>query len=149
VKEEVQLMKALIPHLRLLTLPMDQLDRLSKYLSKSQKYLLAERLMFKDESCAGNATPRLNLTTLPRSRPVQDVLNEQFLLEFIAEDLIKTNWDMIGVEQKGNRLRKRKVLQIELKPRQHLVLKGIEVLTRANNFPKLEFVSNTKEASTR
>jgi len=40
-------------------------------------------------------------------------------------------------------------LQLQLVAGQHLVLKGIEILTRASNSPKLKFASNDKGESSR
>jgi len=64
----MKLMKAVLPHLRLLTVPADELGRLSKYLSKSQRQFLADWLMYKDTTRALNISPSLNLNTKPRSQ---------------------------------------------------------------------------------
>jgi len=61
-------MKAVLPHLRLLTLPANHFDQLSKYLSKSQKLFLAARLMFKDKTGAANVSPAINLSTKTRNQ---------------------------------------------------------------------------------
>jgi len=42
-----------------------------------------------------------------------------------------------------------KALQIRLTAHQHLFLKGIEVLTKANDFPKFELKSGKNGASSR
>jgi len=138
------MMKTVIPYLRLLTLPVDKLDQLAKYLSNSQKLFLANRLMFKEENIAGNVSTRLNMSTESRSQPEQ-VLSKKF--EFVAEDLIKTDFEMLGTEIKKNTMWKS--LQIKLVAKQHLFVKGIEVLTRANNFPQFELVSNNNVPSSR
>jgi len=65
----MELMKAVIPHLRLLTLPVIHFEQLSKYLSKSQRVFLADRLMYKDATSAFNVSPSLNLNNKPRSQP--------------------------------------------------------------------------------
>jgi len=62
----MELMKAFIPHLRLLTLPVIHFEQLSKYLSKSQRQFLADRLMYKDTTSALNISPSLNLSTKTR-----------------------------------------------------------------------------------
>jgi len=142
-KEEVEMMNAVIPHLRLLTLPMDKLGQVAKYLSDSQLAYLAKRLMYKGENIPGKVSPSLNLSTSSRSRPK----SQNFKLEFIAEDLIKNNWQMMGLELKENKMWNN--LQIHVVAEQHLVVKGIEILTRANNSPKIEFVNNEDEISSR
>jgi len=137
------MMKAVIPHLRLLTLPIDQLDPISKYLSDLQIAFLAKRLIFKDENRAGVFHAALNLSTESRSRPK----SQKFKLDFIAEDLIKDDWEMLGAETKKSI--EWNCLTLELVAEQHLVLKGVEILTRANNSPKIEFVNNDDEATSR
>jgi len=138
------MMKIVIPHLRLLTLPVDKFPReLSNFLSNSQMAFLAKRLMFKDENSAGKVSPPLNLSTSSRNKAT----GQKFKLEFIAEDLIKNDWQMMGLETKENT--KWNNVQIAFVAAEHLVLKEIEILTRAKNDPKLEFVSNDNEASSR
>jgi len=124
------MMKAVIPHLRLLTVPVDKLHReLSKYLSKAQLACLAKRLIFKDEASAGKV--HLSLETSSRSNPKSQTIK----LGFISEDLIKNDWEMIGVlAPKDNTVEKD--LWINLVAQQHLFVKGIEILTRAN-MPKI------------
>jgi len=138
------MMAAVIPHLRLLTLPMDKLGPLSKYLTDSQMSYLAKRLIFKDENSAGNVSPGLNLSTSSRRRPA---LEKKIKFEFIAEDLIKNDWQMMNLETKGSTTWN--TLQIRFVAEQHLLLKGMEILTRANNSPKIEFVSHKGEPSSR
>jgi len=125
------MMKTVIPHLRLLTVPVDKLHREhSKYLSKAQLAFLAKRLIFKDEVGAGKV--HLCLKTSSRSHPKSETIK----LGFIAEDLIKNDWEMIGVlAPKENKVAKG--LAINLVAQQHLFIKGIEILTRANNMPKI------------
>jgi len=85
-------MKAVIPQLRLLTVPVDQHAQLSKYLTNSEKLFLAKSLMYKDEnSAAKEGSSRLNLSTSSRSGPK----SQKFKLGFIAKDFIKTDWEMI------------------------------------------------------
>jgi len=148
-KEEVEMMKAVIPHLRLLTLPVDKLDPLSKYLSNSQKLFLANVMMFKHEDAADIVSPTINSSSVSRIRPktLQGVLKKKFKLDFIAENLIKNDWQMMNLELKQNKMWN--TSQIRLVAAQHLVLKGIEILTRANNSPKIEFVGNDDEISSR
>jgi len=141
--KEVEMMKALIPHLRLLTLPLDKLDPLSKYLSNSQIGYLAKRLIFKDEDSAGKFSPPLNLSTSLRSRPK----TQKFKFDLIAEDLIKSDWQMMGLGTKKNT--KWNNMQITFIAAEHLVLEGVEILTRANNSPKTEFVSKNSGESSR
>jgi len=63
------------------------------------------------------------------------------MVEFIAEDLIKTDWQIIGLNP-----RKRKTWNtLQLVAGQHLVVKGIEILTKANTSPKNESASNDDE----
>jgi len=129
------MMKAVIPHLRLLTLPMDKLDPLSKYLSDSQMMsYMAKKPIF-------NAYPPLNLST--KNRPKSN----EFDLNFIADELIKTDWDKIVLEPKKNPTLN--TLQVELVAGQSLVLKGIEILTRANNYPQFDYDSSDSEDSSR
>jgi len=144
----VELMEAFIPHLRLLTVPVDKLDPLSKYLTDSQMSYLAKRLMFKVKNVE-EIPARLNLNTLPRIRPKahQEELKKKFKLDLIADDLIKSDWEMMGLEPKRNSTKK--MLRLYLVAKQHFVLKGIELLTRANGFPRFKFVSGKSETSAR
>jgi len=138
------MMEAAIRNLRLLTLPMDKLDQLATYLSDSQMCYLAKRLIFKLENSDAKVSPLLNLSTSSRRRPA---IEKKIKFEFVAEDLIKSDWEMINSETK--KCTTWNTLQIELVAEQHLVLKGIEILTRANNSPKIEIVRHNGEPSSR
>jgi len=140
------MMKTVIPHLRLLTLPVDQFHReLSKYLSDSQLAYLAKRLIFKDETSAGKTPPGLNVLTLSRSRPKSlRLLDKKFKFEFIAEDLIKSDWQMMGSEKRKNTTWN--ALQIKLVTEQHLFVQGIEILTKAKNNPEFKLISDGEES---
>jgi len=135
----LQMMEAFIPHLRLLTVPVDKLDPLSDYLTGSQMSYFA----------TVENPERLNLNTLPRIRPKahQEELKKKFKLDLIADDLIKSDWEMMGLEPKRNSTKK--MLRLFLVAKQHFVLKGIELLTRANGFPRFKFVSGKSETSAR
>jgi len=143
-EEEVVLMKAVIPHLRLLNLPMVQLDQLCKYLSDSQISFLAKRLICKDKVV--DLPPTVNLSTLSRIRKQPNF--QKFVVEFIAEDLIKNCFEMIGLELKKNATAM-KTMRIRLVAQQHLFLKGLEVLTKANNWPGFEVLNDNNTTSLR
>jgi len=114
-------MKALIHHLRLLTLPVNQLYRLSKYLSEAQMAYLSKRLVFKVEIGAEKIPASLNLNLSTRSRL------KCHKLEFIGEKTLNPVGKVM-----------RKALEIKLVARQNLIVKGIELLSRSNNEPMLE-----------
>jgi len=147
-KEEIQMMKAVIPLLRLLLVPVDKLDPLSKYLTNSQMLYLAKQLIFKVENGVANVSPGLNSSTLTRNglKINQDVLKmESKLVNLIAEDLIKTDCKMTDLNPNEKGLKK--VLQIHLIPQQNLLVKGIEILTRAKEFVKVELANSNNEES--
>jgi len=136
-------MKAVLPHLRLLTLPIDKLGQVSHYLSDSQIAYLAKMMMHVDENSAGSVSPGLNLSRLPRSRPK----NKKLKLEFIAEDLIKNDCGLMGFGAQ-NIPPKEKILRLKFVAKQNLFFKGIELLSRANKSPEVdEFLSGDNEAS--
>jgi len=142
------MMKDIIPHLRVLMLPMDKLNQLSKYLSNSQMSYLTRKLTFKEENCAAKIPPSLNPSSSPRSRPkIRRLHDENFKLEFISKDFIKSDWEMMGLESKNNATWK--TSQIKFVAEQHLFVKGIEILTIANSFPKYELAKQDNEESSR
>jgi len=145
-------MEAVIPHLRLLTLPLNELDGLSEYLSASEMLFLANTLGFKNKSSSQNICARLNSSTVSRSRPAtrREILSKKFVLEFIAEDLLKSDWEMIqGVDVEPRNGSTWKSAQISFVGRQHLLVKGMQILTKANYFPRFELVGNTSDSKSR
>jgi len=132
--EGLRLMKAALPHLRLLICPMNKLGRLSKYLSDSEKLFLANQLIFNEK----NPLPSLNSSTKSRSKP-------HLVLELIPREQLKSNWEMVG-QKLGSKSKPRK-LEIHLVARHNLRLKGMEILTDAHNFPDMEATKNAHNTS--
>jgi len=65
-KEGFELMRAALPHLRVLTLAVDKLSLLTKYLTAEEKTFLAGQMVFMEENCAAAVPVSILNTTKPR-----------------------------------------------------------------------------------
>jgi len=127
----LELMQAALPHLRLLTLPVEKLNRLGRFLTDSQKRFLANRLMFKDYDSTEKIPDGLNPSILSRSR------NQKFVVDFIdTKDLVEMDSDILG--QVPTETANVKFLKISIKAKRDLFVRGIELLTRTNFSPTTE-----------
>jgi len=140
-KEEFELMRAVLPHLRLLTLPVEQLTELNNYLKPEEKVFLAVQMVFDDENSSGPSPQSLNTNTTPREKAVVVSL-PSVKLELIPEKSITTD----HLKMPGQPLHKSKcdqyskeVFKIEVVDvSQNVCLTGIEILTRGNNQPQFK-----------
>jgi len=82
-------MDAVLPHLRLLTVPANHFDQLSKYLSTSQKSFLAARLMFKDKTSAANVSPSINLSTTTRNQENMIIYFQHYQEQFDKTKMVE------------------------------------------------------------
>jgi len=135
-------MRAALPHLRLLTLPVDKLHFFSIYLSAEEKTSLAVQLLFKKGSSSQSPLPStLNSSTTPREQSVYLELGSCWL-EIIPDDFIITDHFKMG-GQPLNKIRskggQREVFTLDLiKIKRDMCLTGIEILTQANNCPQFK-----------
>jgi len=92
-------MRAALPHLRVLTLKMDSLFLLNKYLTAEEKIFLAKKMVFMEEICPELVPPStLSSSTAPRA------VFEEFSgqrLELEPEDLINTDPSKMVLEVVG------------------------------------------------
>jgi len=142
-------MRAVLPHLRLLTLKLGQLSLLSKYLTAEEKVFLAGRMVFRDESSSELAVPStLNSSTTPRARANSPDSTKIWNIPLIPENLIiRDHFKMGG--QPVNKIRsksnQREMFCVDLvKISRDMCLAGIEILTQANNLPELKPSANSK-----
>jgi len=84
-KEGSELMRAALPHLRLLSLSLEQHSLLAKYLTAEEKSYFWQQVYFKEDSAAP-APPSLNTNTAPREKAFSCTI-----LELIPEDSIITD----------------------------------------------------------
>jgi len=131
-------MRAALPHLRLLTLPMDKLYQLSKFLSPEERSFLAVRLLFQESAAS---PPSLNTNASPREKFVSNKV-----WEVIPERLILTD----HLEMTGKGLarceRAKEMFSVDLNfLLETICLKGIEILTQANNYPEFKQTANNSD----
>jgi len=117
----LQLLKTAIPHFRLGTLTVNEIKQLSKSWLNSEKTLLGNRLLVQK----GNSLPR---------NKAQQSHEKTIVLEFIPKEVIKSDWEMIG---QSLIQMKKVVLKVTLGAKQNIFLRGMEVLTRAENDLKI------------
>jgi len=122
-------MRAALPHLRLLTLKSDQLSKVKKFLSSEEKTFLAQQMVFQEDVGSFHPLPPLlNTNTTPRSKPIS---HDPYFEELIPESLIITDpLKMIGKTLHSLAIEKLDINVAE----QDRVLKGVELLTRANSY---------------
>jgi len=140
-KDGFELMRAALPHLRLLTLPTDQISMLGKYLTAEEKAFLAQQVVFKQENASYTVPPSLNTNATPRMKAASSC--DTNTLELIPEHLIIT--DHIKMIEKCLSLRDPQVFYLHIFSCQDFCLKSFEILTRANNYPDFRktVVNNT------
>jgi len=130
-------MRAALPHLRLLTLPMGQISPLTKYLLPPEKAILSGKLLFNEEN-SEPSPPSLNNNTNSRMRATLRQPHDA-VQELIPEDLIITDHLKMAGQPLSKSLDNHcEVFSIDLiGVLQNVILTGIEILTRGNNH--LEF----------
>jgi len=130
-------MRAALPHLRLLTLPMDQISLLTKYLLPEEKNFL----LGQEENGSGTAPPSLKNSRNPREKPFLHFPNT---LELIPDHLIskitsqEQEFDTIGM----------RMFRCTLEARQDFdfALKGFEICTRGKLSCQLLSSKESKKA---
>jgi len=123
-------MEAANPHLRLLSLKIDdELNLLSDCLSDSEKVLLANKMLFKDATIAEN---KCSPILIPRNKPPSGLPNSgRFVLDLIPQECIQTEENMFrkhlfaSIEDVK--------LKLEITTNRHMIIEGMEILTRARN----------------
>jgi len=118
-------MRAALPLLQLLTLPMDQISLLSKYLSTEEKTFLAGQLFLKDDDYAGPTPSNINPNKIARNviPNIFELIPKQLIIKGYSEMISLTTEDAFrGREATFNVHR-------------GFILKGVEILTRAKKFP--------------
>jgi len=136
-KRGFELMRAALPHLKLLTLKADQLSQLGKYLTSEEKYFLSVRLTFKKEDWCGAAPPSLNTNSnVPAVKQIVELeeitsspLKET--VELISKDLITKGYSEMKSPTCINK-RTKFFCGISLKEDRRLM--GVEILTRFKRF---------------
>jgi len=129
----MELMRVALPHLRLMTLPLDKFSRFAEYLTAEERNYLAGNVFFKNKNMSGPAPPGLNQNTAPRFNPI--ALD---FYELIPEDFINQRY----LWMRGQNL------DMDFAPRwtkfvckftvpRDFNLKGLEILTRVKNAPHL------------
>jgi len=121
-------MGAVLPHLRLLTLPSEQLFPLSKYLTDAEKLFLSKQAFFKEDKL--DVPLRLNTVTAARTLASNNLQTVAIIPKNMA-----TGDDVIGQALYSTHLSQPTKLTVVLMVKKNLILKGVQVLTRANNNP--------------
>jgi len=139
-KEGFDLMRAALPHLRLLNLSRMQLSLLSKYLLAEEMTFLAVQKVFKDQIVVAPPTS-VNTNHTPRVK-VASQQSLQCQSDIIPDDLIITDHFKMG-GRPLNKIRaksgQREIFSFDLtKIHQDMCLTGIEILTQANNCPEFK-----------
>jgi len=119
-------MRAALPHLRLLTLPIDQISRLSKYLTSEEKTFLPRKMVFKEDSGSEEVPPSLNIDINPRILKAIHISLKT--LELIPEKLIIT--DHHQMDYLSNPI-ENPVFSMTFAVCQGMILKSVEILTQA------------------
>jgi len=142
-KEGYNLMRAALPHLKLLTLPMDQISLLTKYLLPEEKVYLSKQVFLKEEDVSAEAPPCLNTDKVPRTSVYQNPNPfELFSKEYIITDHSKmSNQDLCTI--RGNGPTK---FRCDITPSKDFFLKAVEILTRATNFTHFKNSTDRKIA---
>jgi len=137
-------MRAALPHLRLLTLPLDKHTLLTKFLLPEEKTYLLRQVYLKEQS-SGAAPPSLNTNENPRMKVKFCNPNT---MELISESSIITDHiEMIGRALDSYYSNKEMIKHCcTINVGHSFCLKGIEILTRGNNFPDFREIrdNNTK-----
>jgi len=137
-------MRAVLPHLRLLTLPTnDPISLLAKYLTAEEKIYLSGQLLFKDENYSGPAPPSLNTNTTPR---IESASLDSNILELIPENLVVGGYSESTINLDTDFGPPKTKFCCEINVSCDLVLKGVEILTRANPGPDSRSSKNRKVA---
>jgi len=142
-KYAFHLLRAALPHLRLLTLPLDQLSLLSNYLSPQEKGFLSAKLLFNEGNSSDlEAPPSLNTTTEPREPAKVSLASLSVKLELIPENsIIIDHFKMPGeaLFKIQSDWSDKEVFEVDFVDVSHnLFLTGVETLTRGNNRPKFK-----------
>jgi len=120
-------MRAFLPHLRLLTLEMDQISLLTEYLLPEEKVFLAGQLFFKEGKPSKPAPPSLSTKKSPRIKPF-------IKLNIIPESLItkeKKETSDVTTLTDEHLTRFKCFLNVD----RDFILKGLEFLTQVNDSP--------------
>jgi len=127
-KEGYELMRAALPHLRLLTIKTEQLSNLSKYLLPEEKIYLGVQVVFKEDLRAAPPPATVNTNKYPRptfTPPSPKVLH------LIPSPLINTKYNKLeGVEVRQVERDSKFCLRVHVC--QSFCLKEVEILTRAS-----------------
>jgi len=127
-KEGFELMRAALPHLRLLTLPsIDQISLLAKYLTKGEKTYLSMKLLFKEEKSSNPAPPSLNTNSRIRGASLNPNILELIPENLITDSLLTTKLDKITVKDDIK-------FVCEFNIHHDCVLLGVEILSCVNKF---------------
>jgi len=126
-------MRAALPHLRLLTLELDQISLLTKYLTAEEKTFLAGELFFKEGETSNPAPPSLSTNKSPRRKS---------LVELIPENLIvkETSDQDLDTLHATNSTKFKCCINAD----RDFILRGIEILTQAKIIP--DSSNNAKKA---
>jgi len=137
-------MVAVLRHLRVLCLPMDQHHLLTKYLLPEEKTFLMTQFYLKEKSSSGHAAPppSLNVSTAPRRKPAFHFSNT---LELIPDHLIVKDGTKL-IEQDLDTVDWESKFVCIIEAWQDLTLKGVEMLTRACQFPEPSCSKDSKKA---
>jgi len=138
-------MRAALLHLRLLTLPADKIfhQGLGKYLSNEERIFLGCRLFNTERPPCDPIPPTLCPIDFPRNEA--DFCRPN-TLELIPEHLIVTDFEDIAGQNFYKSGLCKEVFCIEFEVLQNLILKGIEILTQAEDYP---MVVDCKDKSNR
>jgi len=137
-KEGFELMRAALPHLRLLTLPTDKIPLLTKYLTPDERTFVAGHVLFKvEETSRGPAPPSLTTNTTPRTNAILELIPENLIVDGYEK---MTEQDLCSV-QTGALTKLLYVFNVG----QNCILKGVEILTEAKYFPPTS-AKETKKA---
>jgi len=129
----MELMRAALPHLRLMTLPLDKFSGLAEYLTAEERNYLAGNVFFKNKNVSGPAPLGLNQNTTPRFNSIALVFYELIPESFINEHYLQ----MICQNLELDCVPRCTKFVCEFTVPRDFNLKGLEILTRVLNAPCL------------
>jgi len=145
--ERFDLVRAALPHLRLMTLPMEEISQLTEFLLPDEKAFLSEQVFFKADSvCSSDEVPPgLNANRQPRN---QSIFGNPYTLELIPKKvLILDHYKMIGQDVDTiTGLSGTTKFCCLVTASQNCCLKAVDILSHANDYPDLRRSKDSKRA---
>jgi len=133
-KDGFELMRAALPHLRLLTLELDQISLLTKYLTAEEKTFLAGELFFKEGTTPNPAPSSLSTNKSPRRKSLVELIPENLIVKETSDQ------DLDTLHATNSTKFQCQIINAD----RDFILRGVEILTQAKIIP--DSTNNAKKA---